>query len=216
MSSFGVDIALAVAQTFSITVPAHSAIVNDGEHVEFPVCTTIVNNGLLILQMPDGARFVEDAAERPTVVVDPVPATPGAAQIREAYEADTASSHQPLGIRVTYPTRKGVRTVVSLSLPMKGSSSLLSGAWVKSPRASDPADMHLEGETMSVTVEGDAPSVRYVRGAMVRGRDGRTVTGRWSVETPIITDGQPHATTAPMLIGGYRRHVRLEVTVPRP
>jgi hypothetical protein len=207
-------IALAAAQAFSVTIPAQSTIINDGERVELPTCTTVVNNGVLVLLMPDGARFVDDARSQSTatVVVDAVPATTGSAQVRAAYEADTAHGRMA-DIKVTYSTRRGPRTIASLSMPLRSSSDMLSGSWRRNVRSSDPADTYLDGETISLTVQGDAPVVRYTRGDMVANRRGRLVPARWSVETPIRLDGGTRASSSVVYVGGYYRRVRLEVTV---
>lgn len=212
MSSFA--LALAAAQAFSVTVPAQSTIVNDGENVELPTCTTVINNGTLVLLMPNGARFVDDARSQSTatVVVDPVAATRGAAQVRAAYDADTSNGRMA-DIKVTYATRRGSRTIASLSMPLRSSSDLISGSWRSNGRSADPVDMYLDGETISLTVQGDAPVVRYTRGGMMLNRWGRSVPGRWSVEAPLALEGGARAGTAIVYVGGYYRRVRLEASV---
>ena len=208
-------LALAAAQAFSVTIPERSVIVNDGERVEMPACTTVVNNGLLVLLMPNGARFVDDARSQSTatVVVDAVPATAEAARVQAAYRADVADQRLA-DIRVTYPTRRGVRTLASLSMPLRSSSDMLSGAWLPVPRSGDPDERYLDGETITLTLQGDAPVVRYTRGDMVHDRRGRPRPVRWTVETPIPAAGGTRASTSTVLVGGYYRRVRLEVVVP--
>lgn len=197
---------LAASQTFSVTVPAQSTIVTDAERAELPRCTTVINNGVLVLQMPDGSRFVDDAGVRPTVVVDPVPATRGAERVRQAYAADTART---VSIRISYATKQGRRTHADLTMPLRSASSMLTGGWVKN----GGADTYLDGETLSLTVEGDAPVVRYSKGDVVRLRNGRRAPARWTLETPIGMDGQPRSTTSTVMIGNHYRRVQLEVSV---
>lgn len=208
-------LALAATQAFSVTIPERSTIINDGERVELPTCTTVVNNGVLVLLMPNGSRFVDDARNQSTatVAVDAVPATREAARVQSAYREEI-DGQRLADIRVTYPVRRGVRTLASLSMPLRSSSDMLSGGWRTMPRSSDPAEVYLDGETVSLTVQGDAPVVRYTRGALIRNRKGRLTPARWTVETPIPQDGGRRVTTSNVMIGGYYRRVRLEVSVP--
>ena len=192
---------LAAAQTFIATIPPGTiAEGRTGSHV-YERCTTIVNKGRMVLRLPDGMDVHNDIRDGCSLRIEK----------KAPVESQVSLPRTPIvEIRVSYVGQKDEKTIARLDLPYRSASHALSGGWVNDPKN---GRVHLEGQTISIVIEGDLPAVRYTSGDMRGGMLKRRRPTGWAVEAPLIADGNEHISESRIRIDGHQRDVRLSIRV---